>query len=86
MATLQQAEAARKAHADDLASAGAHAVGVEPGDEFGHKGFVVVAYAEPGAKLQLPKTLVVGRSSTEVPVVVRRGGKFAPQRAKPEAL
>ena len=86
MATLQQAEAARKAHADDLASAGAHAVGVEPGDEFGHKGFVVVAYAEPGAKVELPETLAAGRSNARVPVVVKRGEKFAPQRAKPESL
>jgi len=78
MATLNQAEDARRSHGEQLAEGGAHAVGVEPGEPFGHDGYVVVAYAEPDAKVDLPDSLPSGRSKAAVPVVVRRG-----ERAKP---
>jgi hypothetical protein len=78
MATLNQAEDARRSHGERLAEGGAHAVGVEPGEPFGYDGYVVVAYAEPDAKVDLPDSLETKRSKTSVPVVVRRG-----ERAKP---
>ena len=79
MATLKQAEAARRKHADSLAEAGAHAVGVESGERFAHKGFVVVAYAEQGAKVDLPTMLAIPASKTVVPVVIERAKRFKPE-------
>ncbi len=78
MATLQQAETARRKHADTLARAGAHSIGVESGEAFQHDGYVVVAYAEPGQKLELPDTLAVG-AHTKVPVVIHHAEKFKPE-------
>lgn len=78
MATLHQAEDARRSHGERLAEGGAHAVGVEPGEPFGYDGYVVVAYAEPNAKVDLPDSLQAGRSKTTVPVVVRRGERARP--------
>ena len=79
MATLHQAEAARRAHADTLARAGAHAVGVESGAQFNQDDYVVVVYAEPGKKLDLPETIAAGGAKTQVPVVVQRAEKFKPE-------
>ena len=79
MATLKQAEAARRKHADRLAEAGVHAVGVESGEGFDHEGYVVVAHVEPGADLDLPESLAVPGSKARVPLVVQRGEMFRPQ-------
>lgn len=79
MATLSDAEDARRDHSDQLVRGGAHAIGVEPGDQFGVDGYVVVAYAEPGAKVNMPARLKVRATDAEVPVVIERGEKFRPE-------
>lgn len=79
MATLKQAYQARQEHDDALAEAGAHAVGVEPGEAYGHKGFVIIAYVEPGKGAHLPKSVHTGKEKTEVPVVVEKAERFHPE-------
>jgi hypothetical protein len=79
MATLDEAEDARRHNSDQLVQCGAHAIGVEPGEQFGVDGYVVVAYAEPGKDVTVPTTLKVTSTDTEVPVVVQRGEMFRPE-------
>ena len=79
MATLEQANEARREHADALANLGAHAVGVEPGKAYGHKGHVVIAYVEPGKAASMPKSLAVGATGAEVPLVVEKAERFHTQ-------
>jgi hypothetical protein len=86
MATLREADAARRHHADSLAKAGVHAVGVEPGDAFGHKGYVVVAHVEPNRRVELPETIATPRAHKRVPLVVSRGAKFQPQKYSAQTL
>lgn len=76
MATRAQANKARAAHAETLARKGAHAVGVEDGKSFGKRGFVVVAYVEPGKKVDLPATITSKATEIEVPLIVERAEMF----------
>jgi hypothetical protein len=76
VATRAQANRARAAHAEALARKGAHAVGVEDGKSFGKQGFVVVAYVEPGKKVDMPATINPEATEIEVPLVVERAEMF----------
>jgi hypothetical protein len=80
MASEAQANKARKTHGNDLVRRGVHAIGVEPGEEYGHAGFVVVAHVEPDAKPDLPSSLPSGdKGGAKVPVVVRRSDRLVPE-------
>jgi len=78
MATEQQANRARKAHADFLVQRGAHAIGVEEGRSYGKPGFVVVAYVAPEEDHDIPSGLACrsGRNAFEVPVVTKTAPRF----------
>jgi len=80
-ATLTQASSARAQHADDLARQGAHAIGVEKGDSYGKKGWVVVAYVDPAKQLKLPATLAMTLKgkAVDVPLVIEKAAPFEPQ-------
>lgn len=86
MATLREAEAARRTHADELAGKGAHAIGVERGIDFDVSGYVVVAYVEPGKNVDLPKLVATPRARKPVPLVLIRAERFQPEGFKPESL
>ena len=81
MATQDQANSARTQHADDLAKLGVHAIGVENGEAFGRKGWVVVVYVAPDAAVDLPDALKTGRegNAVNVPLVVEKAEPFEPQ-------
>lgn len=75
-ATLEQAEAARKAHAESLARLGAHAVLVEKAGP----GWCVVAHALPDAALGIPAKLAteVAGEVVDVPVKLIRSRMAKP--------
>lgn len=79
MATLDQANLACREHADALTNLGAYAVGVEPGNAYGHRGHVVIAYVEPGKSPSFPQTLEVGATGAKVPLVVEKAQKIRQQ-------
>jgi hypothetical protein len=78
MATEEQANLARKAHADLLVQRGAHAIGVDEGASFGKPGFVVVAYVAPNEDHDIPAhlTCASGNYAFEVPVVTKTAPRF----------
>ena len=68
MATLEEAEAARKAHQDRLAAMGAHAIEIQPlSDLSGYE--LVVHFADPPA-VDVPSSLVttIGGKTLTVPM------------------
>jgi hypothetical protein len=73
MATLEDAEAARKAHQDRLAAMGAHAIEIQPqSDLSGYE--LVVHFAEPPT-FAVPSSLVTtngGKTSTVPMRIVTR--------------
>ena len=68
--TLKDAERARKQFSEELAKLGAHAIGVEKGND----GWSVVAHVEPSTAFQAPETLAVKHAGrvVAVPLVVQR--------------
>jgi hypothetical protein len=77
MASEDEANRARRAHAPRLTKLGAHAVGVEPGRQHGKHGWVVVAHVPPGKNIELPAALSAYRDrKADVPLVVRRSQPF----------
>lgn len=81
MASEGEANKARRAHGNVLTRKGAHAIGVEPGQAYGHAGWVVVAHVEPGKKVDLPSELAApdDGKTVSVPLVVRRSASFVPE-------
>lgn len=79
MATLDEANLARREHEEALANLGAYAVGVEPGKAYGHRGHVVIAYVEPSRSPSLPDSLEVGSTGVKVPLVVEKAEKIRQQ-------
>jgi len=78
MASETEANKARKLHGPELRKKGVHAIGVEEGRDFGHKGWVVVAHVAPGPSVDLPATLPLATAakSIDVPLVVRKSTQF----------
>ena len=81
MATLDEANCARQQHADSLAKAGVHALGVEEGAAFGCAGWVVVAWVAPDAAPTLPDSLAASMhgKTVDVRLCIRKSEPFEPQ-------
>jgi hypothetical protein len=72
MASLGDAEAARNSALRRLAKAGVHAVGVERSSEDADdESYIVVAHADPGTSLKVPKYLLVESRGRRIRVPVR---------------
>jgi hypothetical protein len=75
LATEREAKRALDQHAEALRKEGAHAIGLEPGED----GFVVIVYVEKPDRQKFPKTLGIKKSKSRVPLVVRKAERFRPQ-------
>lgn len=80
-ASEAEAQKARRAHGHELVRRGAHAIGVEPGNRHGRKGYVVVAHVEPGRPAEMPESLTVesGKRQVEVPLIVEKSDLIVPE-------
>jgi len=81
MASERQANTARDLFSSDLVKQGAHAIGVEPGKDHGHPGFVVVAYVPPthAAKFPTKLALPTEHGGGDVSLVMQSAQPFTPQ-------
>ena len=80
MVNESEANQARQRHGRDLLRRGAHAIGVEEGERYGKKGWVVVAYVASQGKVDMPSTLNVSddEQGVKVPVVTIESEPFKP--------
>ena len=78
MATLEQANMARKRHASRLRRLGAHSLEVRPGKALGIRGHVVVANVPRGFQGKLPTEVAyeVDGTTVKVPVAVQETEPF----------
>jgi hypothetical protein len=81
MANEEQANKARQQNGGDLLKRGVHAIGVEPGEAHGKKGWVVVAHVAPEHDVKLPSTLSCATKDgdVQVPLVALRSEPFKPE-------
>jgi hypothetical protein len=81
MASEKQANKARELHSDLLVKQGAHAIGVAQGQQYGRRGFVVVAHVAPGKSHKIPEKLKgdLDGKPFEVDVVTEVTEPFRPE-------
>lgn len=81
MASEKQANKARELYSDFLVEKGAHAIGVAQGQQYGKRGFVVVAHVAPGTSENIPKKLKGNLEGKpfEVDVVTEASEPFRPE-------
>lgn len=81
MTSEREANLARERYSEFLRGLGAHAIGVDEVRRGGEKTFAVIAYFEEKPAEPPPKTLEIksGRSTVEVPLVLKVEEKFRPE-------